>query len=331
MPNYPAPIILGYTADIQTLPALEVHYGDKSTNVTIHYTPNRQQATIKYIDADTNKTINTQSLNGKTDETINVKLNLPNGYVLNNNEKVPSSYTFKAKNNQDLVIKLKHGTKNINLTKDITRTIKIHNGQKDTIIKQTATIQTSATQDLVTGEVIPNDNDWSTSSWNAYIVPTIEDYTPNIQKIPAQQVTKNTSNDNVNIWYTAKKTSTGTPTSFDKSEGHISTTGTPTTFDKPEGHISTTGTPTSFDKPEDHISTIGTPTSFDKTPLKVATNSNESIIKVPLTTTTGIVVSNKKQLPQTGNTQNHSWVAGLITGFSALILTLGFKKRTKIK
>src|SRR5699024_7266404 len=141
-----------------------------------------------------------------------------------------NDYTFKAKDNADITIKLKHGTITVtpdkpkttgdklpdnpnknypsgvaenDLNKTVTRTIKVTDHQgKVTTTTQTVHLTGSATVDEVTGN-IPY-VEWTTGSFDSYDVPSVEGYTASQDKVDTDKVTSDTQNSEVNITYTSK-------------------------------------------------------------------------------------------------------------------------------
>ncbi|WP_258381325.1 mucin-binding protein [Lactobacillus helveticus] len=117
---------------------------------------------------------------------------------------MPTSYTFKASDNEPVVVHLVHIKKTIehtnpvpaadkiptdkpidgahedDLNKTITRTINVTDPEGTTKkTDQTATVYRNAVVDEVTGEVTYGD--WSTGNWGSFTTPAIAGYTPNKQ------------------------------------------------------------------------------------------------------------------------------------------------------
>ena len=226
--SYDVPVIEGYTATQSKVDTATVTSDTQNSEVNITYTANPQSIKINYVDSDNNDSVvKSDTLNGKTDQTVKTNINIPDGYVVESN--VPDDYTFKAKDNADITIKLKHGTITVtpdkpkttgdklpdnpnknypsgvtenDLNKTITRTIKIADPQgKVTTTTQTVHLTRNATVDEVTGEVTYSD--WSTGSFDSYDVPVIEGYTATQSKVDEANVTSDTQNSEVNITYTA--------------------------------------------------------------------------------------------------------------------------------
>ena len=226
--SYDVPVIEGYTATQSKVDEANVTSDTQNSEVNISYTANPQSIKVNYVDSDNNDSVvKSDTLSGKTDQTVKIGITIPDGYVVESN--VPDDYTFKAKDNADITIKLKHGTITVtpdkpkttgdklpdnpnknypsgvtenDLNKTITRTIKIADPQgKVTTTTQTVHLTRNATVDEVTGEVTYSD--WSTGSFDSYDVPVIEGYTATQSKVDEANVTSDTQNSEVNISYTA--------------------------------------------------------------------------------------------------------------------------------
>ena len=63
---------------------------------------------IKYVDVDNNnKEVKSQSVSGKTDQTVDTKYEVPANYELVAGQRLPKAVTFKA-NGQLIIVKVKH-------------------------------------------------------------------------------------------------------------------------------------------------------------------------------------------------------------------------------
>ena len=226
--SYDVPEVKGYTASQDKVDEVKVISDTQDSEVNISYTANSQSIKINYVDGDNGDSIvKTDTLTGKTDETIKTGIKVPDGYVIDGN--VPDSYTFKAKDNTDITVKLKHGTTTVtannpkaindklpdnptksypegvgqnDLNKTVTRTIKVTTPDgKTTTTIQTVHLTRTATVDEVTGKVTYGD--WSTGSFDSYVVPSVDGYTASQDKVDTATVTSDTQNSEVNITYTA--------------------------------------------------------------------------------------------------------------------------------
>ena len=226
--KYNVPTVDGYTPSLNVVEGLEVDGNNEDSVVKVGYTANPQSIKVNYVDEDNgSSTVKTETLNGKTDQTVKTGIEIPDGYVVEG--QVPTDYTFKAKDNADITVKLKHGTTTVtadnpkttddklpdnpsksypsgvgqnDLNKDVTRTIKVTDPTgKVTTETQTVHLTRTATVDEVTGNVTYGD--WTTGSFDSYDVPSVEGYTASQDKVEGTPVTADSTNSEVNISYTA--------------------------------------------------------------------------------------------------------------------------------
>src|SRR5699024_3431039 len=169
---------------------------------------------------------------GKTDQTVKTGIETPDGYVVEG--QVPTDYTFKAKDNADITVHLTHNKATVtpdkpkttadklpnnptksypdgvgqnDLNKTVTRTIKVTTPDgKTSTTTQTVHLTRTATVDEVTGKVTYSD--WTTGSFDSYDVPSVDGYTASQSKVDGTLVTADSSNNEVNISYTANDQST---------------------------------------------------------------------------------------------------------------------------
>ena len=194
------------------------------------YEPEDQSANIVYVDKDGNK-IKTDTVNGKTTQTVDVKSNVPAGWVLvKGQHDAPATITFTGAHTNDITIKIEHGKTSVDhnhpvkpgdktpsgkeikgahdedLNQTITRTINITEpGQATKTTTQVAHIYRDATVDDVTGDVTYGA--WSTDAadWVAVDVPVHAGYTASPADVPAVTVDSETTDQTVNISYTANE------------------------------------------------------------------------------------------------------------------------------
>lgn len=106
---YTAPVVPGYTPSKATVERATVTADDKDTTTTITYTANAQEVLIKYVDVDNNnKEVASQSVSGKTDQTVDVNYEVPANYEEVADQDLPGKVTFKAKDNEPIIVKVKH-------------------------------------------------------------------------------------------------------------------------------------------------------------------------------------------------------------------------------
>ena len=221
-----------------------------------------------YKDASGN-VIKTDTVTGKTDQTVDSKSSLPVGWKIADSstvKAVPATITFKGASTPDTVITVDHAHRTIqptdpikpdektpdgkttidgghasDLNKTVTRTINITDPttKKTTTTTQTATLTRTGDLDEVTGHVTYGQ--WSTGSWDKVDVPAIDDYTPNQSKVSAHKVTADDIDTTINITYTQNTHSTtinyvdenGKIVKTDKVSGH---TGDKININVPSGY-----------------------------------------------------------------------------------------------
>lgn len=193
--EYDVPTIPGYQASQNKVAAQLVTANSQDSTINISYVANAQTVNVFYKDGD--KVVKTVPLIGKTGETVDVNIDVPEHYHVTN--QVVKNYTFKASENPDIVVELGHDTQIVSDSKTVTRTINVTdpNGQKTNHV-QTVTLTRTGAKDLVTGQT--SWSAWSTGSFPSYQTPEIDGYTAN-QSVPAMTVTSDTQDSTVNINY----------------------------------------------------------------------------------------------------------------------------------
>ena len=235
------PSIPGYTtlvngnivSDKTIMPA------DPGQDTNITYTANDGTQTIVYKEEDGSE-VGKQVVPGRTDETVKVTPDVPDGYVVKG--KIPTEVTIKPADNP-ITVTVEHGKSHVtpdkpvnkgdlipgtkdkhypeglthnDLNKTVTREITITDptGKKSTTT-QTVTFTRGATVDEVTNKVTYDD--WSengTHTFDKVDVPTVPGYTAS-GEVPSIVVTPETQSSKVNITYTAND---GTQTIVYKEE-----------------------------------------------------------------------------------------------------------------
>ena len=225
--SYDVPTIPGYTAT-QSKVAKETVTGtteDQTINIT--YTANPQTIHINYVDAQ-RKLIHTTTVNGQTDQTVEVPNEVPDGWMLYSGQSIPKSITFQTVNNdRDYVVKhvqsfvlstapkeagtIIEGTKaktypagvsDADLNKTVTRTILVKDANGRTVNTKTQTVHfvRNAIVDAVTGHV--DYLGWSEDGshiFAAYVPVPKNGYTINSAK--ATTVTPNDTDSTVELTY----------------------------------------------------------------------------------------------------------------------------------
>ena len=224
---YTAPAVDGWTAD-KTVAAVTVDENTADTTVDINYTANAQSVLVTFYDQNGQK-VTSQTVNGKTGQTVDANSVVPDGWVLYEGQNVPTKITFGAENNnRDFVIshlvvfvpasaKVNQGDKiegttsktypagvaYNDLNKTITRTIHVTNPDKTTTDHvQSVHFVRNAQVDVVTGAV-------SYGNWSEGAAHTFASFTPQakdgytVDSAKSAVVTPNDDNSEVTLAYHA--------------------------------------------------------------------------------------------------------------------------------
>ena len=205
-----APTAAGYSIN-GSAPALTVTpESARDQKVDINYVANGQSSYYSFVDDDLNgKAVGDHyAIAGKTDQKIDLNITLPANYQLANGQALPTSYTFKANDNQPLTIHLAHKhadgstDTNADVKRTITRTINVvlPDG-KVTKIDQSTNFTRSATKDLVTNQL--SYGDWSNKG-QAQLPEFIQDDLKGYNKTgsaPALTVTPDSKSTTVQLGY----------------------------------------------------------------------------------------------------------------------------------
>ena len=239
--SYDVPVIPGYTASQLNVAKEAVTGTTKDQTVNITYTANDGTQTIIYQGEDDSE-IGKQVIHGKTDETVKVTPDVPDGYVVKG--EVPSEVTIKP-DDTPITVTVEHGKSHIDpdkpvnsgehipgttdktypsglthddLNKTITREVTITDPTgKKTTTTQTVTFTRGATVDEVTNEVTYDD--WSENGKHTFDkvdVPTVQGYTAS-GDVPSLTVTPDSQSTNVTVTYNANE-QTATITYIDDTE-----------------------------------------------------------------------------------------------------------------
>ena len=195
------PAFAGYNPSIKEIPAQTVTSQTGDQAIDIYYDPIEQTITVQYVDA-SGKVVGTQELTGYTGDTLTPNYHAPAGYEL----AAAPQPSIKVDGSGKQVIKVSVNPKSVQNTelKTITRTINVH--QPDGSIKtynQVAIIRRTVSQDQITGE--KNYGSWHNDSWDEFKVPAITGYTPSQATVTGQEVTADSENEQVEIYYFANK------------------------------------------------------------------------------------------------------------------------------
>ena len=209
-----AKAIAGYAIS-GSAPEIVVTPETKDSIVNISYLANGQTNYYQFIDDDYqagDPVINQKhNFAGKTGDRINLNITVPQNYDLAKGNHVPATYTFKANNNQPIVIHLVHHlsaiTNDPKLMKKVTRTINVTkpDGTKlAPVVQSVSFIQTAAKDDVT--EKVTYHNDWKVNgidSFAEYSAPVFAGYTASQTKVEKVIPNINTQNSTINITYQA--------------------------------------------------------------------------------------------------------------------------------
>ena len=195
------PAFTGYKPSVKEIPAQTVTSQTGDQAIDIYYDPIEQTITVQYVDA-SGKVVGTQELTGYTGDTLTPNYHAPAGYEL----AAAPQPSIKVDGSGSQVIKVSVIPKSVQNTelKTITRTINVH--QPDGSIKtynQVAIIRRTVSQDQITGE--KTYGSWHNDSWDEFKVPAITGYTPSQATVTGQEVTADSENEQVEIYYFANK------------------------------------------------------------------------------------------------------------------------------
>lgn len=191
----------GYTPtpEVVAQQAVTADMGDQTVVVT--YTADAQTIEVRYVDDDDHeKLVHTNTVAGKTDQTVTITPAAPAGYELV--DATPITYQVTAQPNQVITVHVKHQTSTTSQSKTLTRTIELYtpfDGVK--LIKQVAELTRPVTFDKATGQ--STTGAWSTGTWDAYQVPTYAGYAPTIDVVPAVNLTGAATDQTVVVNYQA--------------------------------------------------------------------------------------------------------------------------------
>ena len=341
---YDVPSIVGYTPTISHVDAVTVDGQTQNSNIDITYTAIGQSINVVYKDG--NKVVKSIPLTGKTGQTVDVNIEVPDGYHQDN--QIPSTYTFTGKDNHDITVQLSHLTQKATDHKDVTRTINVTDPSGHVLTKtQKVTLSRTGLTDQVTHQTTWQG--WSTATWNAYDVPTIAGYTPSQSRVDEVIVNGNTKDATVNVHYTANDQSINVVykdgNKVVKSVPLIGKTGqtVDVNVEVPDGYHLIDQPVTSYkfkaednqdiivkvdkNKSQDNISTEDSST---KPSVQPEENSGTPMVSEKPAVDTGKTTaqSTANRLPQTGN--EHSKAAGVVgLAMASLATTFGLAKGRK--
>lgn len=210
-----SPIIQGYTPSQKTIDAINVQPGDKDVDQTVVYTPDRQSMVINYIDDTTGKTLKTDALTGKSDQTSDYTTKSTiNGYenqhyILVSDDTNGKILTFDHDDQATQVynVHLSHQTETISQSRTVNETINYvyADGSKaaDVFTAKPLTFSQTGVKDLVTSDI-----DWN-GAWTAAQTfgevksPEITGYTASRKVVSLITVDHNSADIHQTVIYTA--------------------------------------------------------------------------------------------------------------------------------
>ena len=193
---YTVPELAGYQANQSKIPAQTVDSNTTDTTIDILYEPIAQTIVIQYLDQ--GQVVGTQKLIGYTGETLIPNYHAPQGYEIISSPQ--PNITVDATGTQIIQVNVSHKITQSAETLTKTRTINIHlpNATEKTY-RQVAVIKRNVAVDQVTGS--KSYGPWHNNSWDAMDIPIIEGYTANQNSIAAKEVTAETENETIDIFY----------------------------------------------------------------------------------------------------------------------------------
>ena len=193
---YTVPELAGYQANQSKIPAQTVDSNTTDTTIDILYEPIAQTIVIQYLDQ--GQVVGTQKLIGYTGETLIPNYHAPQGYEIISSPQ--PNITVDATGTQIIQVNVSHKITQSAETLTKTRTINIHlpNATEKTY-RQVAVIKRNVAVDQVTGS--KTYGPWHNNSWDAMDIPIIEGYTANQNSIAAKEVTAETENETIDIFY----------------------------------------------------------------------------------------------------------------------------------
>ena len=193
---YTVPELAGYQANQSKIPAQTVDSNTTDTTIDILYEPLAQTIVIQYLDQ--GQVVGTQKLIGYTGETLIPNYHAPQGYEITSSPQ--PNITVDATGTQIIQVNVSHKITQSAETLTKTRTINIHlpNATVKTY-RQVAVIKRNVAVDQVTGS--KTYGPWHNNSWDAMEIPIIEGYTANQNSIAAEDVTAETENETIDIFY----------------------------------------------------------------------------------------------------------------------------------
>ena len=205
-PEVVSPKIDGYTPDKATVAAVEQITGDSADiEETVTYKADKQKVTYTIIDDTAQKTLKDKEVltSGGSDtplpdsarEKYDLMVNayLAQGYELVSKDQLPAKFDLDSSHDQNVVVHLKHGTTDIQESKDVNLTVRYHGAGDQTPEDkvQTATWTRTVTKDKITGTEVST-TPWTSDKVNYDAVPSpvIPGYSVDVETVPSEAVTQ---------------------------------------------------------------------------------------------------------------------------------------------
>ena len=199
----PSPVIPGYRVDVATVPSETVTQEDIVKDV--HYTIQTQRVTYTVVDDTAHKTLKdkevltsgdsdtplSDSARAKYDSIVNAYL--AQGYELVSKDPLPAKFDLDSSHDQNVTVHLKHGTTDIQETKQVSLTVRYHGAGSQTPANnvQTATWTRTVTKDKITGTEV-SATAWTSdkANYDAVPSPVIPGYRVDVATVPSETVTQ---------------------------------------------------------------------------------------------------------------------------------------------
>ena len=205
-PEVVSPKVDGYTPDKATVAAVEQITGDSADiEETVTYKADKQKVTYTIIDDTAQKTLKDKEVltSGGSDtplpdsarEKYDLMVNayLAQGYELVSKDQLPAKFDLDSSHDQNVVVHLKHGTTDIQESKDVNLTVRYHGAGDQTPEDkvQTATWTRTVTKDKITGTEV-SATAWTSdkANYDAVPSPVIPGYSVDIETVPSEAVTQ---------------------------------------------------------------------------------------------------------------------------------------------
>ncbi|MDM8267409.1 MucBP domain-containing protein, partial [Limosilactobacillus pontis] len=182
-----APAVPGYTPNVAHVDGVKNPTADTKLNdVVINYTADDRNQVVNYVDPN-GKVVKTDTVKGKTDETVKVTPNVPDHYELVPGQNIPSEVTLKDKNTP-IIVKVQPKMDDITdpsqLTKAISRTITINVPHQTPIVEnQSANFTRTGQHNEVTGKDVYTGWTLKDNTLEAVDAPAVPGYTPNVAHV----------------------------------------------------------------------------------------------------------------------------------------------------